>query len=98
MISGLLEEEVPFDPTVALGLLEEVGDLATATGMDDQGLSQLPMELQVGATFIRDTVDYLLTGVEEVTLEDFMDQVSLQVQNDLVYELSILDIKNCFLL
>ena len=75
MLSRLLSEEAPFDPVVADMLLEDVGDLAVATEVDEQGLSRLPMELEVSATFIRDTVDYLLTGVENTTLEDVMQQV-----------------------
>lgn len=72
MISSLLREEAPFDPAVADLLLDDVDDLAIATAMDAEGLSRLPMELQASATFIRSTVDYLMTGMDDVTLIDFV--------------------------
>ncbi len=77
MITELLNIEAPYDPVVAGMLLEDVNDIAVATEVDSQGFSRLPMELQASATFIQDTVDYLLTGVEDVNLDEFMDQVSL---------------------
>ncbi len=51
-------------------------DLAAATEVTGQGLTRLPMELQVSAAFLKDTVDYLTTGVQDITLEKFVDQVS----------------------
>ncbi len=79
MVSELLEEQAPYDQAFADTLLEDMGDLAVATEADAQGLSRLPLELQISANFIRGTIDYLMMGVENVSLHEFI-QVSFHIK------------------
>ena len=74
-----VELGLPFDPALAESLLEDVSEVAIAT-MPERGRSRLPMELQTSATFILDTVDYLMTGAEDInaTFEEIVEQVSLR--------------------
>ncbi len=73
----VVDQGLPFDRAVAVSLLEDVEDVAIAT-IPEQGRSRLPLELQTSATFILDTVDYLMTGAEDsnVTFAEIIEQVS----------------------
>ncbi len=77
MVSILLEEGAPFDPAVAESLLGAVSDLIAITEVDEQGFSRLPLELQASATLIQNTLNYLFTGANNITLDEFLDQVGL---------------------
>ncbi len=81
MIARLLSEDAPFDSALAGSFLEAINDLAVATEADDGGLSRLPLELQASAGFVQGTVDYLVRGVDNATLEEFMNQVSCSHQS-----------------
>lgn len=66
-------DKSPYNQTVVDMLLEEVDNIANRFEQDH---SRFPMELQTIATFILETVNYLLTGVENTTFEDATGQVS----------------------
>ena len=72
-----MQEQAPYDQAVADTILEDATTLAIATDTNDQGLSRLPMELQVSATFVEVAVNYLMMGVANTNLDEFIDQVSL---------------------
>lgn len=71
-------------------LLEDADALALATEVIDQGHSRLPMELETSANFIRDTVDYLMTGTENIILGQHVDQVCSASLPSLKFECELL--------
>ncbi len=76
MLTELLNSNTPYDPTLAKALVVEVNFLAAATERNEDGLSLLPMELDIGAEYIENVVDYFMTGTDVIMLEEYMNQVS----------------------